>query len=235
MAEKAKNSTKAKKVSPAKTTTANSRQSVSSEVIKSNKSSESGRAAKAIAIIVTVCVILFLIAFLFKGVFVAASVNGEPISRIVVVKTLEKQSGPMVLDNLITKALILQEAKRRNIVISQQDIDKEVGTISDSLKKQGTTLEKAMEGQGMTREELDDELRVQLALKKMTAGETKITEKEIEDFITTNSDSFPEGTTDEQKKTMAKTQLEQQKSAEKSQTLISDLQKKAKIIHYAGY
>lgn len=232
MAEKAKKSTQTSSKSKASKPAVNQSSSVSSN---SSSNSEKHRGIKAIALIVIVCVLFFLLAYLFKGVFVAATVNGEPISRIVVIKTLEKQSGSMILESLITKKLILQEAENRNIVVSQQDIDNEVKTISESLKEQGTTLEQAMQGQGMTREELDEELRVQIALKKMTEGNANITDKEVEEFVTANAESFPEGTTEEQMKTMAKTQLEQQKSAQSSQNLISELQKKAKIMHYAGY
>ncbi len=233
MAEKAKKSSSSSKATPTKSTTVT--QSASIPDSKSVKGPEKSRAAKGIALIVIACILIFLMAFIFKGVFVAASVNGEPISRIVVIKSLEKQSGQMVLDNLITKKLILQEADNRKIVIVQKDIDNEIKTISESLKKQGTTLEKAMESQGMTQDELNDEIRIQIALKKMTEGDVKVTDKEIEDFVTANSSSFPEGTTDDQMRNLARTQLQQQKSGERTQNLISELQKRAKIIHYAGY
>jgi len=234
MAEKAKKTNiPAKKVTPTKTTT--TQQSVSSPVSAPSSAPEKYRAAKAIALIVIVCILMFLMAYLFKGVFVAASVNGEAISRIVVIRSLEKQSGQMVLDNLITKKLILQEADNRKIVIVQKDIDDEIKSISDNLKKQGTTLEKAMESQGMSQDELNDEIRVQIALKRMTSGDVKVTDKEIEDFVAANDSSFPEGTTDEQKRNLARTQLQQQISGERTQNIISELQKKAKIIHYAGY
>ena len=40
-----------------------------------------------------IVVILIVAAFLLKGLFIAALVNGEPISRLIVISELEKQSG----------------------------------------------------------------------------------------------------------------------------------------------
>lgn len=222
-----------------------SKKSLSTKSSPSKSSSQSNKASfrqqlrmkdwKILAIALVVIVIAILLAYLGRGVFVAATVNGEPIGRLEVVRALEKQSGAMILENLITKKLILQEAKRRNINVTQSDLDKEIATISESLKKQGTTLEQAMEAQGMKREELDDELKVQLALRKMIEKDVVVTEKEIEDFVTANAEQFAEGSTDAQKRELAKTQLQQQKNSEKTQALIEELQKKAEIIHLAGY
>ena len=48
-----------------------------------------------------------------RGLFVVALVNGEPISRIEVIKALEKQGGKATLDSLVTKKLIAQEARSK--------------------------------------------------------------------------------------------------------------------------
>lgn len=237
MAVKAKNTSKStkttKSVEPQKSTP-NNKQSISSTV-SSSKDTNMSKKATGVALIVIFAVLLFLIAYLFKGALVAADVNGEPISRLVVVKSLEKQSGSMVLENLITKTLITQEAKNRNIIITQKDIDSEIKSISDSLKKQGTTLEKAMAAQGLSQQDLADEIKVQLELRKMTEGDAKVSDKEVEEFVTNNKAQFPEGTTDDQMKSMALEQLKQQKSAERTQTLISELQKRARIQRFVNY
>lgn len=230
MAEKAKTSKKT-----ASKSTASKKSLSESSTVEPQKEKISVKNGKVIALAAVIIVLIVLVLYLFKGVFVAATVNGEPITRIAVVKALEKQSGTMVLENMITKKLILQEAKNRNINVSQADIDAEIKKISDSLKKQGTTLEKAMEAQGMAKAELNDEIKVQIALRKMTESDIKVSDKEIQDFITANESQFAEGSTDAQKKVLALSQLKQQKASEKSQQLITDLQKKAKIMHFAGY
>lgn len=233
MAAKSKKSTTSSKNTAPKSTTAQIEQSSSSSSGVSYEKNPH-KVLRAISVILIVILFILLIAFLFRGLFVAATVNGEPISRITVVRTLEKQNGTMTLENLITKKLILQEAQARNIVITQADIDAEINTISENLKKQGTTLESALEAQGMSKDELNDEVRVQLALRKLS-GDVKVSDKEVADFVEANATSFPEGTTEEQMKELARTQLEQQKAAEASQNLLAELQKKAVILRNVGY
>src|SRR3989344_5775011 len=113
-------------------------------------------------------IILFVFVYFFKGLFVAATVNGEQISRIAVIREIEKQNGKATLESLITKKLILQDAKKNNISITQADIEGEINKISANLKNQGTTLDKALEAQGMTRTQLNEEIKIQLIIQKAT-------------------------------------------------------------------
>jgi hypothetical protein len=67
------------------------------------------------SLIYTVVVILLLIgaAIYCKKLFIAASVDGSYISRMSVVRELEKQGGKKVLDTFITRQLIGQEARKK--------------------------------------------------------------------------------------------------------------------------
>ncbi len=182
-----------------------------------------------------VIILIILFAFLFRSFFVAAIVNGEPITRLSVVKALEKQGGKTTLDNLITKKLILQEAKKRNVTVTKNDINAEIKKIEENVKSQGSTLDEALKTQGMTRAQLNDEIKIQLSIQKMVDKDIKVTDKEVNEFITANKDQFTEGTTVEQMKKQATAQLKQQKQQEKTQAFLADLQKKAKILHIVAY
>ena len=180
-------------------------------------------------------IILFVFVYFFKGLFVAATVNGEQISRIAVIREIEKQNGKATLESLITKKLILQDAKKNNISITQADIEGEINKISANLKNQGTTLDKALEAQGMTRTQLNEEIKIQLIIQKATAIEPKITDKEINDYIETNKSLFPEGTTDAQIKEQSIAQLKQEKQQQKTQEYIKNLQDSSKTIYFIKY
>lgn len=190
---------------------------------------------KTVPLIAIIIILVVALLYIFKGVFVAALVNGEPITRLSVVKELEKQSGKAILENLITKKLILQEARKRNVVVTDAEINSELKKIETNLKSQGTTLDQALQLQGMTKTQLNGEIRIQLSIQKMVEGNIKITDKEIEEFITENKESFPEGSTDAQMKSLAKEQLKSQKLQEKTQVFLADLQKKAKILKFVSY
>ncbi|OGH47521.1 MAG: hypothetical protein A3A51_02955 [Candidatus Levybacteria bacterium RIFCSPLOWO2_01_FULL_39_10] len=190
---------------------------------------------KIIAVLGIGLTIIIALIFLIKGFFVAAIVNGEPVGRITIIKELEKQSGKATLENLITKKLILQEAKKRGISVTEAEIDSEIKKIEESLKSQNTTLDQALELQGMTRGQLVDEIKIQLSIQKIIGKDIKVSDKEIDDFISQNKDQFPEGTTEAQMKKEAKLSLEQQLIQEKTQAFIEELKKNAKIQYFVEY
>jgi len=180
---------------------------------------------KIIAVLGIGLTIIIALIFLIKGFFVAAIVNGEPVGRITIIKELEKQSGK----------LILQEAKKRGISVTEAEIDSEIKKIEESLKSQNTTLDQALELQGMTRGQLVDEIKIQLSIQKIIGKDIKVSDKEIDDFISQNKDQFPEGTTEAQMKKEAKLSLEQQLIQEKTQAFIEELKKNAKIQYFVEY
>lgn len=190
---------------------------------------------KTLPLLGLIIILVITLLYVFRGVFVAALVNGEPITRLSVVRELEKQNGKTILDNLITKKLILQEARKRNVVITDAEISSELKKIETNLKSQGTTLDQALSLQGMTRSGLNEEIRIQLALQRLVSKDVKMTDKEIEKFITENKENFPAGTTDAQMKSQAKKQLKQQKLQDKTQSFIANLQKKAKVLNFVKY
>ena len=190
---------------------------------------------KAVTLLGIIIILIIALLYIFKGVFVAALVNGEPITRLSVIKSLEKQSGKSTLDNIITKKLILQEAKKRNVVVTKAEIDSELKKIEENLKAQGTTLDQALELQGMTKTQLNEEIRIQLSIQRMVESNIKLSDKEINEFITENKENFPEGLTEVQMKDQAKEQLKQQKSQEKTQAFLADLKKKAKVLNFVNY
>lgn len=200
---------------------------LNSSIVLKNKKISGGIAIAIVAII--------LLVVLFKSVFIAALVNGEPISRLSVVTALEKQGGKATLDNLIIKKLILQEAKKKNIVATQSDIDSEIKSITANLKTQGSTLDQALASQGMTTSDLNDEIRIQVVIAKLVGTNVSVTEKEIDDFVAANKGQMTGGITQAQFREQATGELKKQKLQTKTQEFIKSLQDKAKVVHFVSY
>lgn len=182
-----------------------------------------------------VVVAILALLFLGKGFFVAALVNGHPISRIKIIQDLEKHSGRQALDSLITRQLILDAAKKKNISASDQDVDAELGKIKKSVESQGQKLDQVLQAQGMTMNDLKDQLRISKTMEKLLAGSIKVSDKEIDAFIEQNKDSIPQNASQEAIRTTAKTQLEQQKLGQKAQEYVATLKKNAKVTYFVNY
>lgn len=180
-------------------------------------------------------VVLAVLVYVYKGLFVAAVVNGQPISRLEVVGQLEKQNGKQALSNLVIQVLVMQEAQKRNISVSQSDVDGEIKKIDDQLKGQGVTLQDALAARGMTQKDLTDQIKLQKLLDKMVGATVKVTDDDIQAYIDKNQDSLPQDVSDEDLRKQVRTQLEQQQLQDKTQTFVADLQKKAKVTYFVGY
>jgi parvulin-like peptidyl-prolyl isomerase len=182
-----------------------------------------------------IVVILIVAAFLLKGLFIAALVNGQPIARLTVISELEKQSGKQALTSLINQALIFQEAKKKKITVTQSELDASLKQIEDSLKSQGQDLNTALAAQGMTMQDLMTQLKLRSLVEKLLADKIKVTDTEVSDYITKNKDTLPTNMTEAELRKNVEDQLKQQKLGSASQTWLDQLNKDAKINYFVNY
>jgi dGTP triphosphohydrolase len=186
------------------------------------------------AIIIVVIIALGVLVYFYKGLFIAATVNGSPISRLTVIHTLEKASGKSLLDSLITEKLIQNEANAKGITVSDDEINAQIATIQDQITAQGSTLDAALSAQGMNMDDLKKQIILQKEMEKLVADKINVTDEEVAQYIKDNAISIPEGqeaATNDQ----VKNKLRNQKLNTEAQALISDLKAKAKIRYFVNY
>lgn len=200
-------------------------------VTKSSKvPSKIGRNYKFIVALVIILGILYI----FRGLFVAAMVNGKPIFRYSVVKRLEKQGGSGVVEGLVTEKLILQEAKKQGISVLPKDIDAEAAKIEEQLTTQGQDLETLLSAQGMSRSDFNEQLQMQLIVEKIFADDIQISDQDVAAYIEQYTDVF-EGMNDEEKVKTAREQLKQQQLTDKFYAWLEELKASAKINYLVEY
>lgn len=170
-----------------------------------------------------------------KSLFFAAFVNGTPISRIKVLQELERQGGSQILDTLIQRSLIFQEAKRQGVKIDEDAVSKQLTQIEDTLKSQNLTLDDALEARGQTRADLSDQIKIQLIVEAILGKEITITDEEISAYFNENKDLYEEGKKLEDVKDDIKAQLFQEKLNSEYSKWIQELKTKAKIFLLVNY
>lgn len=171
-------------------------------------------------------------------VFFAASVNGQLINRLSIIKELEKQGGKKVLETIVLKTLINQEAKNKKISVSNKELEAELTKIEKNVTSQGTTLDALLLQQGMTKNDLTNEIKLQLLVTKMVDKNISVTDKEADDYITSQKSQPSLDSTQpapELTKDQAKAAIKQQKIQTKIQTFVADLKAKAKINYFIKY
>ena len=166
--------------------------------------------------------------FYFKNWFVVAWVNNRPITRVAYMSEVDRLAGQQALSTLITKKLILLEAKKRNLTVSQDELNAEMTTIEGIAQQQGMSLDDLLKQQDLTRPVLLEEIRIQKLLEKM-AGPVEVSDEELQAYWQENQTLYPEQTFD-QVKIQLTNQLEQQKISDAVQALISKLQQDSKVV-----
>lgn len=189
---------------------------------------------KSHAVLLIVILVVAALVYGLRSFIVAATVNGQPITRLAVVKDAEKQAGKQALDNLVRNTLIEQEAKKQKVTVTDKEIDDEIKKAEESLAKQGRKMDDVLALQGLTRQDLRKLIRLDKLVTKMV-GKVVVTDKDVNDYIDKNKDTLPVGQTDEQLRKTVKDQLTQQALSTKVQAWLAELQKKAKIQYFVQY
>lgn len=159
---------------------------------------------------------------------VVATVNGKPISRMKYAQELEKAAGKQVLEGIVTKTIIQQQAEKEGVTVSQDEINNEIKKLEDQLKTQGQTLDQVLSIQGLTRESLQEQIRLQKIVEKLV-GDVKVSTEEVDAYIEQNEGLASEDTDLETLKTQAQEQLKRQKTDQQIQQLIQNLRQSATV------
>lgn len=189
---------------------------------------------KKTIIILAIVIVLGVLLYLGRGLFIAATVNGQPISRWSVITMLEKESGKSLLESMVIEKIIAIEAKSKNVVVSDEDVSAEIKKIEADITAQGGTLELALAQQGLTLDVVKKQILLQKQVEKLLADKIVVSDEDIAKYITDNQVTVPAGqeaTFNEQ----IKADLVAEKLNTEAQAYIAELKEKAKIKYFVNY
>jgi len=173
---------------------------------------------------------LAVLAFLYYRFCIVATVNGKPITRFSYIQNLIKTDQKQTLKQMANEALIYQEAQKQGVEIEKSLIDTEIASIEAKIVEQGQTLEAALSAEGMTKSDLEAQIRIQKIAEKLSNPNTEVTQAQIDDYLTKNKAYLPTTYTKEQLQELAKTQLITEIKNTAVNTWFTQIQKDAKII-----
>ncbi len=180
-------------------------------------------------------VLIALILYYGRGLFVAAVVNGQPVSRLSLVKEAERESGKQAMAMLVRNILVEQEASRQNVKVSDKELSDQIKTIENNLSKQGQSLDATLKSESMSREDLDRIVRLDLMVGKLVGKEIKITDKDVADYIDKNKDFLPKDQKTDALNKLVRERIKQEQLSGKAQIWLADLEKKASIFKFVDY
>lgn len=180
-------------------------------------------------------VLLVYVVLNYRGLLIAATVNGEPISRLTIISKLEESQGSAMLDNQINEVLIRQKARESFVNVTQEDIDAKIANIETTILAEGQTIDDVLAIQGMTREELYEQLEIQVMVEKLLEGDVTVSDEEVNQYFEANKELVGEQFTEEELRDYAREQLTQQKLTQRFGTWVQELREEANINYYVEY
>lgn len=162
-----------------------------------------------------------------KNWFIAATVNGSPITNLELQIRLNSGFRTQTLNQMINEKIILDEAAKKNVLVSDLEVGSKISEIETSVGG-AQTLDAMLAQQGQTRESIKQQIKLQLIIEKLYSNEATVSAEEVTNFIEQNKDSL--------KATDSAAQQKESYDAIKNQKLsqifsqkFQDLRTKAKI------
>jgi hypothetical protein len=177
-------------------------------------------------------VIILILAGLYilgsRGYIVAATVNGKPIFGWQVNSAVMSRYGAQTLESMVSEQLIADAAKKQGVTVLKSDVDAKVAELVSTLGP-NVKLEDILQYQGMSQNEFENQIRLQLIVDKLLGKDVTVTDIEVDEYIAQNRDTLT-ATDEAGLKTEAKSTIMTQKISEKIQPWFADLKAQAKIV-----
>lgn len=158
-----------------------------------------------------------------------AVVNGQYIPTTTLYGQLMASGGSDTLNNITQQQLILQQAQREKVAVSNNEIQEELNKFKDTTGGEDQ-YRSSLKEFGISEDLLRNQIEVRLTLEKILADKIKVSDKEIEDYYNANKEEVDvanEGL--EGARERIETQLSEQKLNQESSNYIASLQEGSSI------
>ncbi len=129
----------------------------------------------------------------YKNLVIVGKVNGLVISRWELEKAMNDRYAKTVFDDLASTTLLKQLAKTNAIVVSKDELKKEIAATEQRLGGK-EALQATLDRLGYSQTRFEEEMKTQVTVRKLAEKLFKIevTDQEVEKFYTDNKTLFPD-------------------------------------------
>ncbi len=163
-----------------------------------------------------------------RGYIVAALVNGKPIFWWDLNHALQTRFGAQTMESMISERLIADTAQKQGVLVTKEEVEAKMNDLVKTLGP-NVKVEDLLKYQGMTKEDFESQIRLQLTVEKILGKDVAVTDKEVDEFVVKNRETMT-ATDEAALRGEARTALESQKISEKIQPWFAQLKQKAKIV-----
>ena len=124
---------------------------------------------------------------------------------------------------------------KKNIVISQEDLDSKIQEFDDIYKEQGSSFEEVLKLQGLTKSFAESKIKLEIMKERLVEDNIEISDEEIDEIFEQELENKPEELSDEEFKNQIRKEIRIQQLGFEIQTYMQDLQGQADIRYYKEY
>lgn len=195
-----------------------------SSLISQLKNYRSNKRLLLLAIGVGILVLIYL----NRGMIVAATVNGQPVSGIELSKRINNQYRQSTLQQIISEKILEQEAQKRGVKVTDEEVNAKFTEMESSYGGK-EAFEALLTQQGFTKADfIKGNVYFPLLIEKMYQNEITPSDEEIKTFMEKNKD-LPEATEEAKFKETALNALKQEKLAQIFQEKFQELKSQANV------
>lgn len=120
---------------------------------------------------------------------IVATINGQDITLEAFYNRLENEAGQIILSQMILEELIAQKQQETNVHVTDEDLSE---VLSDIVTQFGgfESLQNYLYENGMTENQLIEELEFNILINKLAQYEVKVTDEDIQDWFKENQEFF---------------------------------------------
>ncbi len=122
---------------------------------------------------------------------VVARVNNEVITKDELYDYLVKENGQAAINTLIANKIIDLEAKKQNVKVTDEEVEKEIDKIAEQYGGR-ETFEQFLGMYGASLDDIKENIKVNIKIEKLLGSDVKITEDEMKTYFEENKESFDE-------------------------------------------
>lgn len=130
-----------------------------------------------------------LLTYKFGPWLVPAVVDNRPVTRFEMWSRMEKSFGAQTLDDIVNEYTLEAAISDSGVKVDQARVDEQFGNLETQFESVGG-LDEALSQRGLTREDLEKQIRTQLAVEEILKDEVEPTEDEVKAYFDENAETL---------------------------------------------
>lgn len=163
--------------------------------------------------------------------FVPALVNNTPVTRFEINSRLEKAYGAQALDDLINEKILDQAIAKANVKVDEAKLSEQIKSLESQFESTGG-LDEALKQRGLTRKDLEKQIRTQLAVEVILADKITPSDDEVKSQFTAGASTLYKDKKFEEVQESIKEELKQTKLRDSFLTWFAEVKKDAKVKNF---